>query len=608
MVMSWPWLERTCVEENKKPKIAIIDDDEDIVEVTKAFLRRRGFEVFTAFDGESGIQLVRSHHPDLVLLDLMLPDIEGYEVCRRLKEDSELWHTPIIYFTAKGEFSDKITGLKSGGDDYVTKPFEPEELLARIWMILNRNQNVLDANPLSKLPGNNAIQKQISFRLEKGDKFAIAHMDIDHFKSFNDEYGFERGDQAINGLAQLLTQVVKEMGRTTDFVGHIGGDDFVLISTPDQIDGICDEILRRFDALVPTLYDEKDRKRGYLVLKNRQGILQEFPMISLSIAVVTNEKRSLKHIGEVNAIAAELKKYAKSLPGSNYVRDRRDQEGIPRPTAGEKPKGLEETSALLYEKKISVFFQPVVRVQNQSVTGLRSGLPQSQPRGGTAGKDSPNVASEACTAIIGYESNLRGLNPSAMLSQEDLYNLAIELKMEKELLGIYMDKLRIFSYGLQKNSWILTWIHPKILMSFLESGQAPFQAFGIDARFIIHQIKSADFMRYEKLLKDVIQKIRQEGSQFSFHITSGGTIPLTLLTELKPQFVFLSDDFINRISSDMTQQTMLKVLIDMTRALNAQLVVSGVASAEQSEILKSYGVELMSGKYFNEAFLSKSAS
>jgi len=564
------------VEENKKPRIAIIDDDEDIVEVTKAFLRRRGFEVITAFDGESGIQMVRSQHPDLVLLDLMLPDIEGYEVCRRLKEDSELWHTPIIYFTAKGEFSDKITGLKSGGDDYVTKPFEPEELLARIWMILNRNQNVLDANPLSKLPGNNAIQKQIFFRLEKGDKFAIAHMDIDHFKSFNDEYGFERGDQAINGLAQLLTQIVKEMGKTTDFVGHIGGDDFVLISTPDQIDRICEETLRRFDSMVPTLYDEKDLKRGYLVLKNRQGIMQEFPMISLSIAVVTNEKRALTHIGQVNAIAAELKKYAKSLPGSNYVRDRRDQEGVPRPVSAEKTKGLEETSALLYEKKISVFFQPVVMVQNQSV--------------------------------IGYESNLRGLNPSAMLSQDDLYNLAIELKMEKELLGIYMDKLRIFSYGLQKNSWILTWIHPKILISLLESGQTPLQAFGIDARFIIHQIKSADFMRYEKLLKDIIQKIRQEGSQFSFHITSGGTIPLTLLTELKPQFVFLSDDFINRIVSDMTQQTLLKVLIDMTRALNAQLLVSGVSSAEQCETLKGYGVEFMSGKYFNDALLSKSPS
>jgi DNA-binding response OmpR family regulator/EAL domain-containing protein (putative c-di-GMP-specific phosphodiesterase class I) len=576
MVMSCPWLERTRVEENKKPKIAIIDDDEDIVEVTKAFLRRRGFEVFTAFDGESGIQMVRSQHPDLVLLDLMLPDIEGYEVCRRLKEDSELWHTPIIYFTAKGEFSDKITGLKSGGDDYVTKPFEPEELLARIWMILNRNQNVLDANPLSKLPGNNAIQKQISFRLEKGDKFAIAHMDIDHFKSFNDEYGFERGDQAINGLAQLLAQIVKEMGKTTDFVGHIGGDDFVLISTPDQIDRMCEETLRRFDSMVPSLYDEKDRKRGYLVLKNRQGILQEFPMISLSIAVVTNEKRILTHIGQVNAIAAELKKYAKSLPGSNYVRDRRDQEGVPRPVSGEKIKGLEETSALLYEKKISVFFQPVVMVQNQTV--------------------------------IGYESNLRGLNPSAMLSQEDLYNLAIELKMEKELLAIYMDKLRIFSYGLQKNSWILTWIHPKILMSLLESGQAPLQAFGIDARVIIHQIKSADFMRYEKLLKDIVQKIGQEGSQFAFHITSGGTIPLTLLTELKPQFVFLSEDFTNHIASDMTQQTMLKVLIDMTRALKAQLLVSGVSTAEQCEILKSYGVECMSGKYFNDAFLSRSPS
>lgn len=552
--------------ETPKPKLIIVDDDDDIVEVTKAFLKRRGFDVLSAPDGEKGLALIREEKPDLIILDVMLPGMSGYEVCNKIKEDKKLWHTPVIYFTAKGDFPDKITGLKSGADDYMTKPFEPEELLARIWMILNRTYNVLDANPLTKLPGNNAIQKQITHRLGNNEPFAIAHLDIDRFKSFNDEYGFERGDRAIHGLAQILVDITKEKGNAGDFIGHIGGDDFILISDPSHIDVLCREVIRSFDAMVPKLYNEKDQQRGFLLIKDRQGNLQEFPLMSLSIAVVTNEKRRLSHVGEVNAIAAELKKYVKSLPGSNYAKDRREQEISPKGTL--RPQNLEETSQLLQGKKINLFLQPIVDTTQNTLQG--------------------------------YETMIRGMSNSRVFSQDELFNQAIELKMEKELGKIYFDKLKIFSYGIQKPLFILSWLNPRIFLTILESSSQPLKDLGCDPKLLMFQFKTSDLMRYDKALKEIIRKVEAEGASTSISLAWGAPTPLHLLSELKPKFLYLDLPFFDKIEQDTTQQTVLKMLSDMARILKNQLLVSGVTSQNQVEILKSYNVSIMSGPFFSE--------
>ncbi|MBI1884277.1 MAG: response regulator [Chlamydiae bacterium] len=551
---------------SEKPKIAIIDDDEDIVEVTLSFLKRRGFDVAKALDGESGIEMIRKEKPDLILLDLMLPGIDGFEVCRRIKEDSTLWHLPIIYFTAKGEFSEKIMGLRSGGDDYITKPFEPEELLARVWMILNRTHAVLDANPLSKLPGNSMIQKQINYRLEKNEPFAIAHLDIDRFKSFNDEYGFERGDQAIQGVATLLTQVVKEKGGVTDFIGHIGGDDFVLITDPPHIDSLCTEIIRRFDQFAPTLYDSKDRERGYLVLKDRQGNLQEFPLMTLSIAVVTNEKKPITHAGQIHTIATELKKYAKTLPGSNYVRDRRTQEPLVASHTTSSARGIQEVAHMIQEKKLNLFFQPVVQVENRNVSF--------------------------------YETLIRAINTHKILSQEEIFNQVVELKMELEFGKLFFEKLRVFTYGLEKGKRILSWIHPKILLGLLEDVSSPLQKTSIDPRLLIYQIRANDILRYDRLLKETVSKIKALGSQISIAMAWGTPLPLNLFSEFKPEFIYLEGSFTDKIESDLTQQTLLKMLLDISYSLESSLIASGINTQIQMEVLKGHGVSLMSGRFF----------
>ncbi len=552
--------------EAPRPKLVIVDDDEDILEVTKAFLSRRGFDVFGASDGEKGLSLIRESKPDLIILDVMLPGMSGYEVCNKVKEDKKLWHIPVVYFTARGDFPDKLTGLKSGGDDYITKPFEPEELLARIWMILNRTNNVLDANPLTKLPGNNAIQKQIATRLSNKEPFAIAHFDIDRFKSFNDEYGFERGDEAIRNTAQALVDVTKEKGNPEDFVGHIGGDDFILISDPSHIDILCQQIIQRFDAMVPKLYDQKDQQRGFILSKDRQGNLQEFPLMSLSIAVVTNEKRDISHIGEINAIAAELKKHAKTLPGSNYVKDRREPETSAKGTTPSQ--NFDETSQLLQEKKINLFLQPIMNVSQNKIEG--------------------------------YETLMRGMNASRVFSQEDLFNQAIELKMEKELGKIYFEKLKVFCYGIQKPLFIMSWINPRIFLTLLETSTQPLKSLGCNPELLVFQFKANDLFRYDKTLKEIIHKVEEEGASICIELAWGAPTPLQILSELKPKFLYLASSFFDKIEKDPTQQTMMKMLSDLTPILKTQILISEVTSQKQADILKSYGITLMSGKIFTD--------
>ena len=305
------------------PTILVADDDPDLRDILRSILEPEGFEVIEASDGKAALDAVRTHHPDLLLLDYLMPHLTGPQVCQALKQDILLRHLPIIMLTGRGEVQDKVTGIDSGADDYLVKPFEPKELLARVRMVLRRTAQELEANPLTKLPGNVSIQKDIDARLAARKPVAVCYADLDRFKAFNDHYGFARGDQAIQQTARVLLEAVRARGNPTDFVGHIGGDDFILVTTPDRADAVCQNVIERFDAAVPSLYDEADRTRGYLEHNDRAGNPTMAGLLTISIAVVTNEERPIAHLGEIAAIGAELKAYAKRFAKSLYVKDQR---------------------------------------------------------------------------------------------------------------------------------------------------------------------------------------------------------------------------------------------------------------------------------------------
>jgi len=307
-----------------KEKILIVDDDLDILDVIRITLETEGYQVIEAHDGQEAVDMIKKSTPDLLITDFKMPKICGDEVCRILKEDILLQHMPIIMLTGKGEITDKIHGINAGADDYMVKPFEPQELVARVKMALRRTARDLDANPLTKLPGNVSIINELHIRINKDELFAVCYVDLDKFKAFNDKYGFEKGDEVIKNTARILISSMQEKGTPQDFIGHIGGDDFVVVTSPEKVDSLCKKIIADFTAMVPGLYSKEDLDKGYIMGKDRKKKIRKIPLLSISIGVVTNEKRKINHVGEVGELGAELKEYAKSLPGSNYVTERRE--------------------------------------------------------------------------------------------------------------------------------------------------------------------------------------------------------------------------------------------------------------------------------------------
>jgi len=307
-----------------KEKILIADDDSDILDVIRITLEAEGYEVTEAHDGQEAIEMTKKSTPDLLITDFKMPRVCGDEVCRILKQDILIQHMPIIMLTGKGEVIDKIHGINSGADDYMVKPFEPQELVARVKMVLRRTARDLDANPLTRLPGNVSIINELGLRITKNELFAVCYIDLDKFKAFNDKYGFEKGDEVIKNTARILISSVQEKGTPQDFIGHIGGDDFVVVTIPGKVDELCKKIIADFTSMVPGLYNKEDLEKGYIIGKDRQKKTRKIPLLTISIGIVTNEKRKISHVGEVGELGAELKEHAKSLPGSNYVKERRE--------------------------------------------------------------------------------------------------------------------------------------------------------------------------------------------------------------------------------------------------------------------------------------------
>jgi PleD family two-component response regulator len=311
------------------PRILIAEDESSLRLVLRTILECEGFDVLEAVDGSDALRKATAELPDLVLLDVMMPDLDGYEVCRRLRGAFSTRHIPIVMLTARAEQTDKVRGLEGGANDYVTKPWDNRELVLRIRNVLDWSKQQRAASPLTGLPGNHSINDEIRRRLAGGEAFSLLQLDVDHFKAFNDYYGYARGDQAIQMLARILSETVQRLGGPDGFVGHIGGDDFVVLTSPDLAEPLGEAILEWFNTASRELYDSEDRERGYVEVLNRRHVVERFPLMSLTIALVSTDRVPVSHLAELIDIAQELKAHGKGIPGSVLVGERRRRTDVP---------------------------------------------------------------------------------------------------------------------------------------------------------------------------------------------------------------------------------------------------------------------------------------
>ena len=304
-------------------RILVVDDDPEIRDFVKANLEREGFEIEVAGSGPEALELAGERPPALVLLDVMMPGMDGLTTLRHLRNDVPTANVPVVMLTAKPQAAERVKGLDLGADDYITKPFEIDELVARVRSVIRRAQHMRDLSPLTGLPGNFRITTELENRVRDGSEFAVVYGDLDNFKAFNDNYGFMRGDAVIKFTADTLLEVAGDVVGEGVFIGHLGGDDFVIIMAAEHIESFCEGVIKHFDDGILEFYDTADALQGYIEVTDRLGEKQTFPTASFSMGVATNRDRALTSEWEVSAIATEMKEFAKREPGSVYAVDRR---------------------------------------------------------------------------------------------------------------------------------------------------------------------------------------------------------------------------------------------------------------------------------------------
>ena len=304
-------------------KILVVDDEIDAQALTCSLLEAWDYEVLAVFNGADALETARRERPDLILLDVHLGDVDGPEVCEKLRESFATRFIPVIMLTVDDLVRRKIEGLGKGADDYLLKTIDPLELRARVETLIRRTLEQSNVNPLTKLPGNVVIEKFVQERVAKNSPFSVCYCDLDNFKAYNDRYGYAAGDRILLHTAQLLVDTITRVGGKGDFVGHVGGDDFVLVTTPDKEELVSGEIMRAFDSSIEEFYNAEDRAAHGSYVRARDGVVQRFPIMTVTIAAVNNESKTLESHRVIAERAAEIKRHLKQFEGSNFLSDRR---------------------------------------------------------------------------------------------------------------------------------------------------------------------------------------------------------------------------------------------------------------------------------------------
>jgi PleD family two-component response regulator len=288
--------------------------------MVREVLASAGHDVNLAPDGLSALASIQEREPDLLVLDLVMPGMSGIDVCRAVKRNPFTARIPVLMLTAQGDIDSKVAGFEAGADDYLPKPFDARELRSRVVALLRLVRREGDRNPTSGLPGGTAIEEEIARRAARKERFAVCYVDLDNFKPFADTFGFSVADMVIRDMGSAIRAAVEEVGDTQDFVGHIGGDDFIVVTTEDRALPVAEECARRFVDVAVRAVGESAVRRGTFTGIDREGKAREFPIARLSVAVLKVHPERWISVGHFGALAAEVKRRAKQRgPGTILV-------------------------------------------------------------------------------------------------------------------------------------------------------------------------------------------------------------------------------------------------------------------------------------------------
>ncbi len=291
-----------------KARLLIVEDDFDISNMLKIYFSGQNFDVDIAPRGSVALEKTRQYLPHLIVLDIMLPDIDGFEVCRNLRTSTRTSHVPIIFLTQKDERSDKLQGLELGADDYITKPFDIEELKLRVQRAITRAEQQSLTDPRSGLPAGRMIEDQLR-QIIRRENWALMDIRLNYYEPFKEAYGFVAGDDVLRFTAMILGEVVDELGTANDFIGHAGGDNFIVITTEEAAAPIRKRLKERFNEEVKSHYNFMDREQGFITSGGGGGQAVQVPLMTISVGVVSPSQQQFADIREITELAAEARRH-----------------------------------------------------------------------------------------------------------------------------------------------------------------------------------------------------------------------------------------------------------------------------------------------------------
>ncbi len=303
--------------------LLLIDDDVDLAELVKAKLTAEGHQVYVIHTGEGAFEMLKQTKPDVLILDIMLPGVPGYQICRRIRRDPELYRMGILLLTALGEEPEILHGLEQGADDYVAKPFRLEHLVEKVNSLYVLLESIEQRNPMTGLPGTEAMKREINHRLARGMAIGACYIDMAGFKPYCAVHGQEGHKRALEFMAKLLRQLAREMGVYETFIAHLGGEHFVVLLNLADYERFCNTLMQTFDQTVKQLYTAQESANGYIVVSDKQGRQTRYPLMALSIGVAHTQYRHFKSAKKMFEVLAETRQMAKPDGKSVLFVDRR---------------------------------------------------------------------------------------------------------------------------------------------------------------------------------------------------------------------------------------------------------------------------------------------
>lgn len=568
---------------SKKTKILLMIEDKPLAaSVTRELRKLTGVAISDC--RENVMERVFDEVPHLIIVDEVFHEGQGKKIAHLIKEDMVLRYIPIILlaedpFMVVSRESEKI-------DSYVQKDKVAKNLLPQAKLVLDKNHNELDLNPLTALPGARSTVLRIERAIRNKAPFAVCSLDLASMSAFNSAYGDARGDEIIIRLANIIQETLKFQGAPDDFLGHLGGDDFILVTRSDAAEAIAEAVIHNFDAVVPSFYDAADREQGYLVQRNKEGVLTQYPIMSVSIAVVQNDRSPKYEMSKISKIAGELKKYMKALPGSCYIQYQR-RKGSKDPKANgslevrfpSKMKSITIAESKVDSDRHSAFFKGLLKSK-----GVRT---LYQP-----------IIDIKTRKIVGYEALTRALAHYPEGDATLLFSAARDVGMVKELDQLCVEYALKSGQALGSDKKLFLNLNHETLLDqklmknlFADKG-------AIGYRNIVIEVTEQSILRSFDKVRDALLELKEQGVSVAIDDVGGGAVSLRDVAVLKPDYIKFDRSLIRQIDVSTTKQQIVLSMILFAKGIHAQTTAEGIETKQEYETVLMCGVNLGQGYYF----------